>query len=140
MGELVEDSKDDIREVLKIVGKEPKSINIYVSPLWKYTVYNEILDKAKGEAQIKDMLKHVMQMPEARQQGKHAVSFAERLARDARMLGGVLSQDDEEKALSEASQELEKLFNCKVKVMKAEASKSPKALRAEPGKPGIEIE
>jgi leucyl-tRNA synthetase len=140
MGELVEDSKDDIREVLKIVGKEPKAINIYVSPLWKYTVYNEILDKAKGEAQIKDMLKHVMQMPEARQQGKHAVSFAERLARDARMLGGVLSQDDEEKALSEASQELEKLFNCKVKVMKAEASKSPKALRAEPGKPGIEIE
>jgi len=140
MEELVEATKSDIKEVLKIVGKEPKHINVYVSSLWKYTVYNEILEHAKTEADFKAMLKAVMQMPEARIQGKHAAMLAEKLAKGARMLKGVLSQDEEFKALDEARQELEKLFSCSVKTIKAEASKSPKAMRAEPGKPGIEIE
>ncbi len=140
MEELVEATTADVKEVLKIVGKQPKSISIYVAPLWKYTVYNEILEKAKSEAGVKDMLKSVMQMPEARAQGKHAAMFAEKLAKDARMLKGILTQEEELKALKESSQGMEKLFSCGVKIMKAEESKSPKALRAEPGKPGIEIE
>jgi leucyl-tRNA synthetase len=155
MEELVESTKSDIREVIKIVGKEPKSISIYVSALWKYTVYNEILEAAKGEAGLKDLMKRVMALPQARQQGKHAASFAERLMRDARTLGGVLPQEDEFRALTEAVPGMEKLFNCKVKVIRAESAenrepssrnsqaepaKSQKALRAEPGKPGIEVE
>jgi len=140
MEELTEATKADIKEVLKIVGREAKSITIYVAPLWKYAVYNEILEKAKSEAGVKEMLKAIMQMPAARAQGKHAAMFAEKLARDARMLQGTLSQEEELKALVESRQELEKLFSCSVKIMKAEASKSLKALRAEPGKPGIEVE
>ncbi|MBM3304276.1 MAG: class I tRNA ligase family protein, partial [Candidatus Aenigmarchaeota archaeon] len=140
MEELVEATKADIREVIKIVGRQPKSVSIYAAPLWKYAVYSEILEHAKKESDVKAMLKAVMQMPAARQQGRHAAVFAEKLAKDARMLKGALSQDDELKALEGARQELEKLFSCSVKIMKAESSGSLKALRAEPGKPGIEVE
>ncbi len=152
MGELVEATKADIKEVLKIIGREPKSIKIYVAPLWKYTVYNEIIEKAQPkhssqkagetslEVGVKEVLKAVMRMPEARIQGKHAAMFAEKLAKGARMLKGVLTQEEELKALEESRQGMEKLFSCGVKIMKAEASKSLKAARAEPGKPGIEVE
>jgi leucyl-tRNA synthetase len=140
MDELVESTKDDVREVIKIVGRQPKVIIIYASPMWKYAVYGEIIERAKKEAAIKDMLKAIMQMPEARTQGKHAVAFAEKLAKDARMLKGTLSQEEEMKALNSSKAELESLFGCKVNVIRAEDSKSQKAMRAEPGRPGIEVE
>lgn len=140
MEELAGGAKEDIKEVIKILGKQPKGIIIYIAPLWKYSIYNEIIERARGEGEIKNTLKSIMQIPEARSRGRHAAMFAEKLARDARMLKGVLSQEEELKTFDESRKEFEKLFGCSIRIMKAEGSSSLKALRAEPGKPGIEVE
>ncbi|MFQ5975954.1 MAG: hypothetical protein ACE5J5_06555, partial [Candidatus Hydrothermarchaeales archaeon] len=52
----------------------------------------------------------------------------------------LLEQEDELEALIDAKDSLSKEFDCSVEVVKAEESTADKASRAEPGKPGIEIE
>jgi leucyl-tRNA synthetase len=133
---IVNSTLEDIRQIIRIVGKKPEKIMIYVSPLWKYTAYETILKSVKKPGNI---VQEMMKNPEIRSQGKHAVHFAERLRKDMDRLGEILSQEEEYSVLKEFEEQFGKEFDCEVKVLKAEGSRSEKALRAEPGKPGIEI-
>ncbi len=133
---LIKQTIEDVKEIIKLVSKKPRIINIFVSPLWKYMVYDTILDLAKKP---EDIVQAVMKTPEIRKQGKDAVRFAERLKKDIGRLGRVLNQHEELTALKEAESMLRNEFRCEVKVVKAEESISSRALRAEPGKPGIEV-
>ena len=135
MERLVGRTKDDMREIIRLVGRKPEGISIFVSPLWKYEVHKTVL-KMGGK---KDVVQNVMKNPAIRKEGKAAVRFAERLANETR-LGGVPEQPEELQALNEALPEFEEEFGCRVHVMKAEEKRTEKSLRAEPGKPGIEIE
>lgn len=133
---LVNRTIEDIREIIKLIGRKPKGIRVYVSPLWKYVVYDTILDLAEKPG---DIVKEVMKKPEIRKEGKNAVKLAERLKRDIGKLGRVLNQREELTALKEAEGVFREEFKCEVEVIKAEEKRTDKSLRAEPGKPGIEI-
>ena len=137
MEELVEQTFDDIRTVLKLVGKKPRKISIFVSPLWKYTVHERIL---KSAAKPEDMIKQVTQDTELRKMGKELIRFVESLKKDVGNVGRVLVQNEELSTLKEHRKEFEDEFKCEIEIKKAEESKSPRALKAEPGKPGIEVE
>jgi len=159
MERLVEQTRNDVKEIIKLVGKKPKGIFIYVSPLWKYDIHKTILKAAgKGEAgkdnkgkdgKVKkgkggkaSIVHEIMKNPVIRKEGKAAVRFAERLSREVN-LGKVLVQAEELQALKGALPMLEKEFSCSVHVFKAEEKdkirSAEKAMRAEPGKPGIEV-
>jgi leucyl-tRNA synthetase len=140
MEQLVDQTSDDIKEIVKLVGKKPSQIYIYVSPLWKYEVYRTIIKSTgkAGKAGGKGIMQEVMKNPTIRKEGKSAVRFAERLAKETR-LGKMLEHPDEFLALSSALPEFEKEFSCKVHIMKAEEKRNERSLKAEPGKPGIEI-
>ena len=135
MEQLAEQTREDMRSVIRLVGRQPKEIRIYVSPVWKHEVYNEILSVAKTPEKI---IPAVMKGPHGKQ-GSHALKFAQNLAKNAMSLKRVLSQEDEFSALSDNKKSLEKEFGCKVSILKADLEKSEKAMRAEPGKPGIEV-
>jgi len=134
---LASRTMDDIRHVIRLVGRQPKEIFIYISQMWKYDAYKAMLamaGKAKGPGIVRELMKN----PELRKQGSHAVRFAEKLSREA-VLGEVLGQEEEMQALSEAAPDFEKEFGCRVCVMRAEEKANERSLKAEPGKPGIEI-
>ncbi len=141
MEELVTQTLDDIREVLKLVGKKtekkPRKIRIFVSPLWKYTVHERIL---KSAAKPEDMIKMVTQDPELRKRGKELIRFVESLRKDVGSIGRILVQKEEFGTLQEHKKEFEEEFKCDIEIKKAEDSKSVRALKAGPGKPGIEVE
>ncbi len=134
---LVNQTIEDIREIVKLVGKKPEKISIYVSPLWKYTAYETILKNVKSPENI---VSEIMKNPEIRKEGKDAVRFAERLKKDLGRLGRILNQDEEYNALKEAEDMLRKEFGCEIIIMRAEEKRTEKSVRAEPGKPGIEVE
>jgi leucyl-tRNA synthetase len=136
MENLLEQTREDIRNVLKLVGKKPEKIRIYVSPLWKHEVYQEILGMAKTPEKI---VPTIMKGSHGKKYGSHALKFTQNLAKNAMLLRRILSQEEELSSLKEAVPSLEKEFACKIEVLKADAERSEKALRAEPGKPGIEI-
>jgi leucyl-tRNA synthetase len=135
MEELVEQTRSDIHDIIKIVGKKPEKIRIYVSPVWKYQVYREIL---KSE-DPKKIVTAIMKNPAFSKYGKDALRFAQYLAKDMGKLQEILTEREEFQALKEAASMFRKEFNCDVEVIAAYTSRSEKALRAEPGKPGIEI-
>jgi leucyl-tRNA synthetase len=133
---LLEQTREDIRNVLKLVGKKPGKMRVYVSPVWKHEVYNEILGMAKEPGKI---VPEIMKGPHGKKHGSHALKFAQSLARNAMAMRRVLTQDEEFSALSENVKSLEKEFGCTVEIIRADTDRSEKALRAEPGKPGIEV-
>lgn len=136
MDDLVSQTKEDIQEILKLVGKKPGKIFIYISPLWKYTVHEKVLKISDKPEMI---VETVMKDPELRKRGKKLVKFAESLRKDIGKIGNILNQKEEYQALKERKKEFENEIGCPVKIKKAEKSDSPRALKAEPGKPGIEI-
>jgi leucyl-tRNA synthetase len=133
---LVGQTREDIRNVIKLVGKNPKEIMVYISPLWKYEVYKEILGMAKTPDKI---VPTIMKSSHGKKYGNHALKFAQALAKDSMALKRVLTQEEESSALEEARPSLEKEFSCKIHILRADTERSERALRAEPGKPGIEI-
>ncbi len=127
---------EDVRSVLKLVGAKPKRITLYAASAWKFSVYHEIL--AANRKGTKLQIGQLMQNPELRKQGAHAAKFIERLQKMA-LLGDALQPAEEFRALEAAVPFFAKEFGCRVEVVRAEDAKSEKALRAEPGKPGIEV-
>jgi len=129
----------DIREISRILGKKPGHVHIYVSPLWKYTVYNEILRNAK---KTKDAIPELMKNPEVRKRGKKAIEFINALQK--RVLSEVPDQDEEMQLLSNAKGLLERETGAKIHIWKEEDERkhdpAGRAHRAEPLKPAIYIE
>ncbi|HLD77770.1 MAG TPA: class I tRNA ligase family protein, partial [archaeon] len=128
---------EDVRSVLKLVGSEPKRITLFAASAWKYAVYHEILSATKAGKKL--AIGEFMKRSEVRQHGSHAAKFIERLQRMAATLGDALQPAEEFAALTAAAPFFEKEFGCKVEVVRAEDAQSEKALRAEPGRPGIEV-
>ena len=136
MEELIESTLEDIRSILKILKKKPKKIIIYVSPIWKYVVYESILKNVKSPNEV---IPFVMKSPEGKKHGKEALKFAQNLAKNLENLKTILTEEEEYYALMDAREFFEREFGCKVEVIKAHTIRTEKALKAEPGKPGIEI-
>jgi leucyl-tRNA synthetase len=133
--ELVKQTVSDIYDIIKIVRKKPEKIRIYVSPVWKYQVYREIL-KAKDP---KGIVATIMRNPAFNKHGKDALRFSQGLAKNMGKLKTLLTSREEFQALKEAEDMFRREFGCEVEVLEAHTSRAEKALRAEPGKPGIEI-
>ena len=134
--ELVENTLADVRDIVKLVGKKPKKISVYVSLPWKYDAYNSVLKTAKSQ---KDVMSIVMKNQEARKYSSIAKKFAQKLSKNFSGLKDVLSIDEDYAALKEAEKWFSDELRCEVSVMKADSNSSDKGLRAEPAKPGIEI-
>ena len=131
--EMVRQTVDDIKEIEKIIQKKPKKVHIYVSPSWKYSVYQEVKESGGKEFSVKNL----MENPQIRKQGKAAIQFAEKIRKEFK--GHFLSEKEEYDILCEAKRFFEKECGCEVKVFRSAEAVSQKALKAEPGKPGIEI-
>ncbi len=137
MEELVKKTLEDCNNILKLVGKKPKEVRIFVAEEWKHILYSSILDS--GIKDPDEVISHVMKSPEGKKYGKRALRFAQRLASNIAGLGFILPFEDEFSALNDATKFFSRELGCNVRVMRAHESGSEKALRAEPGKPGIEV-
>lgn len=140
--DLVNQTIEDIRSIIKLIGKRPRKIYIYVAPIWKHEVYRTIMSGAKDK---KLAISEIMKNPEVRKKGKEAAHFSGELLNAVGDLKEVPSQADEYKALNEAISFMvkevgvEELF-----VLKEEDSKKydpqNKARNAKPMKPAIFVE
>lgn len=132
--ELIQQTVEDVRQILRLIQKKPQKIHIYTAPGWKHTVLSHIRSLAGKDFSIKEL----MQIPEVRKEGKSAIQFAEKLRKEMGS-GIILSEDEEFSALEQAKGFFEKQFLCSVEMIKSAGNRSPKSLKAEPGRPGIEV-
>lgn len=135
--ELLDQTIEDIRNVIRLVKIKPKRIRLFVSPAWKYDLFRKL---KKAMAKTRDpgkLTKAVMD----KEHGMEIAKIVASVLKDASKIPVMVTDQATEIDTLESSRNfLEKEFECEVEIMKAEDSESPKALKASPGKPGIELE
>lgn len=130
---VVQDTFSDVREVIKLIGKEPKKITLFIAPEWKYNVYNGVLDGKE----IKDF----MQDEKFKRHGKDLASYVQKLSKNRRELPKLLlTRAQVLSGFEEVKFTLAEELGCTVEVVKAEDSDNQKAKAADVAKPGIFVE
>jgi len=127
MEEIVKQTHDDIKEIIKLVKKKPKTINIYVSPRWKFALYEKAIRMAGKSDNIIAVL---MKSDLGKKMGKDALKFAQAIQKNIGDLKQLLKAEDEVKILKDSIPFLKKEYGCNVKVFAPGESDSNKARRA----------
>ena len=80
---------DDIKEIIKVVGIEPKKIILYTTPAWKKHIHELVLSKFDGKEPPKanELMKSIMADEEMRKHGKEVASYTNKIIADLRMTG-----------------------------------------------------
>ena len=120
----------DVEEIKKLSKiKNPAKITIFVAPFWKYEVYNDVLQGldikeiiAKHKGREKEVSAYIMKL------------------KKKRITDELFLKGHELKHLEDAKDFIEKELKTKLEIVSAEKINHPKALVAEPEKPGILIE
>ncbi len=136
---MVSEVYEDIYEILKLARiKKPRKISLYVSPKWKYGLFRALAKQLKKTREQGSIMKSLMREKQFRQYGKEISRLISQVLKSPDRLPGVIL-DQEFQRLSAERESLRKEFKSEIEILKAEARKSEKAGKAEPGKPGIEV-
>jgi leucyl-tRNA synthetase len=128
--ELISRILKDVVEIKRLSNiDKPKKITIFVAPGWKHAVF----DAALEGKELKEIIKNYKGI-EKEVSGYYA-RLQKRKPLEEKFLKG-----HELKHLEESKDFLEEELNCKIEIIAAEKSNHPKAMVAEPEKPGILIE
>ncbi|NIO22145.1 MAG: leucine--tRNA ligase [Candidatus Aenigmarchaeota archaeon] len=135
--ELLDQTIEDIRSVLKLVKIKPKRIKLFVSARWKYDLFKKLKKNIKKIRDPGKLTKAVMD----KEHGMEIAKIVASVLKDVSKIPlTILDQAGELQTLEDSKDFLEKEFGFKIDIMKAEDSESPRASKASPGKPGIEVE
>lgn len=136
---FIDTTISDIRDILKLTKIEtPKKITLFVSDGWKYDLYKMVGKELTKTRNVGEIMKSVMATP-LKQYGQDIQRIIPKLATQG-VPEIVVTQSVEMKALQDAKSLIEKEFNSKLEIVKAEDSKQPKARNALPGKAAILVE
>ncbi|MCD6403292.1 MAG: leucine--tRNA ligase [Candidatus Aenigmarchaeota archaeon] len=131
--QLVRSVAEDVNEIIKLVGKKPNKIRVFVADSWKFDVYKRVLET--GRVDIKEFMK------DEKYRGKEVVSYLQKLSKKVGSLNKqFLEKEKQYSVLKEAIPFLSTEFRCEVEVEHAEESDNPKARNADVTKPGIYVE
>ena len=135
--ELADTTAEDVRNVLKLVKFKPKKIRLFVPAKWKYAFFKKLKKEIEKTRDVKKIMKNVMD----KEHGMEIAKIVPVVVKDPSKLPSfVMDQDSEFSSLSETKNFLKKEFGYEIEIIRAEDSKSDKAAKASPGKPGIEVE
>lgn len=140
--EMVRTTLDGMRNVVALAKLEkPKKFTLFVAEGWSYELFNLVSKEIKVTRNIGEIMRRILEEEELKMKGKEVSKIVMSLVKDVSKIPSlVTSQKEELTALNEAKDFLEKEFECKVDVIRAEDSQHPKAQSAMPGKPGILVE
>jgi leucyl-tRNA synthetase len=128
--EYLRNLQADVQNIFQVIKNPAKEIHIYVSPQWKYGVYESI----KAGKQMKEL----MSDPSLRQYGKEIAKLAQ--MRKEQLPKIMLPRTEEHKTLLDAQAFLSKELNVTVSIYD-EPTFDPegKSKHAQPMKPGIYV-
>ena len=131
---LIENTREDVRDIVDVVGIEnPSRIEIAVAPDWKHRV-RTIASDTDG-----NVVGTVMQDEELKRHGEAAADYAKELAGQEHF-DAALTPEREADALARARWLLEREFDAEIVVYDPDDAPEALAAKATPNRPGINIE
>ncbi|MEM5801906.1 MAG: leucine--tRNA ligase [Candidatus Aenigmatarchaeota archaeon] len=127
--ELIKTIISDINEIIKLTGRKPKEINIFIAQKWKFNIYNLVLKNKDKE------LKEIFKLLKIKD--NKIIEYVQRLYKKRNELLPALNKEKQFKVLQEAQEFLKKKFKAKIKIQHSEDSKIEKAEQADVVKPAI---
>jgi len=128
---LVENVREDVRELVGLVDFEPDTVVLCVAPEWKYRAHERA--RWADPENAHEAITRDADWPDDEE-------FAASLAARARELQSVLAPDREAAALERAAWLVESEFGVTVDVKRAADADPELRERAEPGRPGVQLE
>ncbi|MCF7865877.1 HAD-IA family hydrolase [Candidatus Woesearchaeota archaeon] len=138
LDETIDNLKEDIRDVLKLIKVEnPKEIKLIISNSWKYEFVKMFKETIQNTRNPKDIISNIMQT-DLKKYSKDIMKMIPAFLKDeSKLPKEIINLDDEFKNLDENLENLKSEFNCNILIEKADESKEQKANNAIPGKPAI---
>ena len=134
--DFIRDTGADIESIIKLLGKKPQKIYIYVASDWKHNMH----DIVKQEKTFDKIMKSASRDSELKKIMPEVQRVAKQLVKNAYSLQETLSVKEEYGALSNAIDFFKNQFSCGIFVMHEKDGKHERAKNALPGKPAIVIE
>ncbi len=142
--ELIKNTMDDIRNVLKLVKIKPKNIKLFISASWKYELFKKVSSLIEGRYEHKYIMKEIMQNETFKKHAEDISKFLPKVISSNKIPEIILTQKQELTVIQESldfiTNELKQEFNCNVEILKEEESKDQKARQALPRKPAILVD
>jgi leucyl-tRNA synthetase len=132
---LVENTREDVRDIVETVGiEDPEAVTMVLAPEWKRRAH-----ELARESDADNLVGALMGHDEIRERGDAGASFAKDLQAEREALGEVLAPAEERAALERAAWLFEDEFDADVTVKSAEEADDDVVADARPGRPGIRI-
>jgi leucyl-tRNA synthetase len=132
---LVEDTREDVRDIVETVGiEDPEAVTMVLAPEWKHRAH-----ELARESDADNLVGALMGHDEIRERGDAGASFAKDLQAEREALGEVLAPAGERAALERAAWLFEDEFDADVTVKSAEEADDDVVADARPGRPGVRI-
>jgi leucyl-tRNA synthetase len=137
--EEIKNLLSDINNVIKLVGKEPNNIKLFVSENWKYKLYSIIKDEIEsGNRDMKSLIEKAMKEETIKRHGKETMNIIKKTMKSRNIQ--FIPKEKELEILDEAKTFFENEFGCKFEIIDSENSNEPKSKQALPNKPAILVE
>ena len=147
---LLVSTLDDIREILRITGIEPRVVRLYTAPPWKRAVHSAAVRMhSEGGLDMGHLMKAAMADPAARANTKAVPPFAQQLVKDLPrtspdVLDRIAALPDEAEFLDENREFISREFGCAIEVAPVDSpdleDPGNKARLAVPGRVAIYVE
>ena len=148
--QLLVSTMDDIREILRIIGIEPKLIRLYTAPSWKRSVHTTAVEMhSRDELDMGPLMSAAMADPAVQANPKGVPPFAQQLVKDIPrtapdILDRIAALPDEAEFLLENRDFIQRSVGCQVEIVPADApdldDPGNKARHAVPGRVAIYVE
>lgn len=130
----------DIRNILKLIKKEPKEIVLIVSEKWKYKFISVLKKKLKETHNVKELINSCLAHEDLNSYSKEIAKLVNILIKDTKKLPVyILSQKQEIAVLNEAKERISKEFKAEVNIINGDKARESKVKQALPFKPAIVI-
>jgi len=123
---LLAEVVDDVNEILKVTKMTPKTIHIYVSPVWKRETFRTALNLAvENKFNVGQMMKDIMADPMMKAKAKQVSQFVGKLPGEIKKLSDTdrnryLVNIDEQAYLQNAKEYLKNVFSCTIEIHNAD--------------------
>jgi leucyl-tRNA synthetase len=141
--EVLMNTYSDIKQILKLIGKKPNKIHIFIAAEWKFEFFKKIMQifNEEKKADLNFLIEKMKNEKFWNENKEEVILFLKKFSKDTSKIPMVINERKMEiRAFREAKEFLENEFGCKFEIIKEEKAKIEKAKQALPNKPAIYVE